>query len=239
MTTDAESATSERPEWSDLTGLLTLAAIAVTAVWFGWRVTVAMSILRDAKPSAPTFDADPSAPYSVPQSVLEEAAGSAAEAARSARHDALMSIFDLPSALLILVAVVLLLLASDLTPGAGLMGPASVILTLLVGAPLLLLLLVAMGFGSLAENMEALPFGDSVDQPASFEMWAKERYGLDIEVQGAADLAPGTAFGLPDGRIAVVEEELVGDGTSATSGLILVERAPEDAQEFPVTGDGH
>ena len=234
MTTDAESATSERPEWSDLTGLLTLAAIAVTVVWFGWRVTVAMSILWGAKSPATTFDADPSAPYSVPQSVLEEAAGSAAEAARSARHDALMSIFDLPSALLILVAVVLLLLASDLTPGAGLMGPAFVILSLPMGA----LFLTILVFGSLRETMEAIPFGDSVDQPASFEMWAEERYGLDIEVQGAADLAPGTEFGLSDGRIAVVEEKLVGDGTSATSGLILVERAPEDAQEFPVTGDG-
>lgn len=53
-----------------------------------------------------------------------------------------------------------------------------------------------------------------------------------------AGIVLGTASGPPDGRIAVVEEELVGDGTSATSGLILVERAPEDAQEFPVTGDG-
>lgn len=234
MTTDAESTTSERPEWSDLTGLLIIVAITAAVVWFGWRAHVAVSILRGAGSSAPTFDADPSAPYSVPQGVLEEAAGSAAEAARSARHDALMSIFDLPSALLILSAVVLLLLAEELTPGAGLLGPPSVILSLLMGA----LLLIILGFGSIRESAESLPLGDSVDQPASFEMWAEERYGLDIEVQDATDLAPGTTFGLSDGRIAVVEEELVGDGTSATSGLILVERAPEDAQEFPVTGDG-
>ena len=235
MTTAAEGTTSERPEWSDLTGLLTLVAIVVTAIWFGWRVSAAVSILRGGESSAPAFDADPSAPYSVPQSVLEEAAGSAAEAARSARHDALMSIFDLPSALLILSAVVLLLLANELTPGSGLLGPAFVIPAIL-GVSLLLIIL---GHGSLAVTSKSLPLGDSVDQPASFEMWAEERYGLDIEVQGAADLAPGTEFGLSDGRIAVVEEELVGDGSSATSGLILVERAPEDAQEFPVTGDGH
>lgn len=232
MTTAAESTTSERPEWSDLTGLLTLAAIAVTAVWFGWRVTVAMSILRGAGSSAPTFDADPSAPYSVPQSVLEEAAGSAAEAARSARHDALMSIFDLPSALLILSAVVLLLLAHELTPGSGLLGPAFVILSLPMGA----LFLTVLAFGSLEETMEALPLGDSVDQPASFEMWAEERYGLDIEVQDAADLAPGTEFGLADGRVAVVQESLAGDGTTTSEGLILVERSPD--AEFPVQGDG-
>lgn len=235
MTTAAEGTASERPEWSALTGLLTVVAIIVTAVWFGWRITVAISILRGAESSAPTFDADPSAPYSVPQSVLEEAAGSAAEAVRSARHDALMSTFDLPSILLFLLAVALFVLANKLAPGGELLGlyfatPA------ILGASLLLIILV---FGSLVETMGDLPLGDSVDQPASFEMWAEERYGLDIEVQNTADLAPGTAFGLSDGRIAVVEEKLVGDGTSATSGLILVERAPEDAQEFPVTGDGH
>lgn len=235
MTTAAEGTASERPEWSALTGLLTVVAIIVTAVWFGWRITVAISILRGAESSAPTFDADPSAPYSVPQSVLEEAAGSAAEAVRSARHDALMSLYDTPSVLLILSAAALFLLAGKLTPGSRLLGPAFVILSLPMGA----LFLTILVFGSLRETMEAIPLGDSVDQPASFEMWAEERYGLDIEVQGAADLAPGTEFGLSDGRIAVVEEELVGDGTSATSGLILVERAPEDAQEFPVTGDGH
>lgn len=235
MTTAAEGTTSERPEWSALTGLLAVVAIIVTAVWFGWRITVAMSILRGAESSAPTFDADPSAPYSVPQSVLEEAAGSAAEAARSAHYDALSSFYDTPSVLLILSAAALLLLAGKLTPGSGLLGPAFVILSLPVGA----LFLTVLVFESLEETMEAIPFGDSVDQPASFEMWAEERYGLDIEVQDAADLAPGTEFGLSDGRIAVVEEELVGDGTSATSGLILVERAPEDAQEFPATGDGH
>lgn len=234
MTTAAEGTTSERPEWSALTGLLTVVAIIVTAVWFGWRITVAISILRGGESSVPTFDADPSAPYSVPQPVLEGAARSAAEAARSARHDALASIFDLPSVLLLLSAVALILLAAKLTPGSGLLGPAFFILALPVGA----LLLIVLVFGSLVETMEDLPLGDSVDQPASFEMWAEERYGLDIEVQGAADLAPGTEFGLSDGRIAVVEEKLVGDGTSATSGLILVERAPEDAQEFPVTGDG-
>ena len=235
MTTAAEGTASERPEWSALTGLLTVVAIIVTAVWFGWRITVAISILRGAESSAPTFDADPSAPYSVPQSVLEEAAGSAAEAVRSARHDALMSTFDLPSILLFLLAVALFVLANKLAPGGELLGPAFFILALPVGA----LLLIVLVFGSLVETMGDLPLGDSVDQPASFEMWAEERYGLDIEVQNTADLAPGTAFGLSDGRIAVVEEKLVGDGTSATSGLILVERAPEDAQEFPVTGDGH
>lgn len=235
MTTAAEGTTSERPEWSALTGLLAVVAIIVTAVWFGWRITVAMSILRGAESSAPTFDADPSAPYSVPQSVLEEAAGSAAEAARSAHYDALSSLYDTPSVLLILSAAALLLLAGKLTPGSRLLGPSFVILSLPIGA----LFLTILVFGTLEETMEAIPFGDSVDQPASFEMWAEERYGLDIEVQGAADLAPGTEFGLSDGRIAVVEEKLVGDGTSATSGLILVERAPEDAQEFPVTGDGH
>lgn len=234
MTTAAEGTTSERPEWSALTGLLAVVAIIVTAVWFGWRITVAMSILRGAESSAPTFDADPSAPYSVPQSVLEEAAGSAAEAARSAHYDALSSLYDTPSVLLILSAAALFVLANKLAPGGELLGlyfatPA------ILGASLLLIILV---FGTLEEAMEAIPFGDSVDQPASFEMWAEERYGLDIEVQGAADLAPGTEFGLSDGRIAVVEEKLVGDGTSATSGLILVERSPEDAQEFPVTGDG-
>lgn len=234
MTINAENTALESPDRSGLARLLIFVAIVVTAVWFGWRITVAMSILRGAESSAPTFDADPSAPYSVPQSVLEEAAGSAAEAARSARHDALSSIFDLPSALLLLSAVVLLLLASELAPGGELLGPSFATPAVLATLPLIILV-----FGSLEETMEAIPFGDSVDQPASFEMWAEERYGLDIEVQDAADLAPGTEFGLSDGRIAVVEEELVGDGTSATSGLILVERAPEDAQEFPVTGDGH
>ena len=232
MTTAAEGTTSERPEWSALTGLLTVVAIIVTAVWFGWRITVAISILRGAESSAPTFDADPSAPYSVPQSVLEEAAGSTAEAARSAHYDALSSFYDTPSVLLILSAAALLLLAGKLTPGSRLLGPSFVILSLPMGA----LFLTVLMFGTLRETMEAIPFGDSVDQPASFEMWAEERYGLDIEVQDAADLAPGTEFGLSDGRIAVVEEELVGDGTSATSGLILVERSP--AEEFPVQGDG-
>lgn len=235
MTINAENAAAENPDREGLATLLTFVAIIVSGIWFGWRALAAMSILRGGKPSATTFDADPSAPYSVPQSVLEEAAGSAAEAARSARHDALASIFDLPSIPLLLLAVALFVLANKLAPGGELLGlyfatPA------ILGASLLLIILV---FGSLVETMEDLPLGDSVDQPASFEMWAEERYGLDIEVQGAADLAPGTEFGLSDGRIAVVEEELVGDGTSATSGLILVERAPEDAQEFPVTGDGH
>lgn len=235
MATTAENTAAESTDRKDMATLLTSVAIIVTAVWFGWRISVAMSILRGAESSAPTFDADPSAPYSVPQPVLEEAAGSAAEAARSARYDALMSTLDLPSILLLLLAVALFVLANKLAPGGELLG-LSFATPAILGVSLPLIILV---FGSLVETMEDLPLGDSVDQPASFEMWAEERYGLDIEVQNTADLAPGTAFGLPDGRIAVVEERLVGDGTSTTSGLILVERAPEDAQEFPVTGDGH
>lgn len=228
MTTNAENTALESPDRSFLARLLILVALVVTGIWFGGRVSTVESILRGGESSAPTFDADPSAPYSVPQSVLEEAA---AEAARSARHDALMSIFDLPSILLLLVAVALFVLAHKIAPGGELLVPSFVI-PVLLGGPLLLIIL---GSGSLAVTSKSL---DSVDQTASFEMWAEERYGLNIEVQDADDLAPGTTFGLPDGRIAVVEEKLVGDGTSATSGLILVERAPEDAQEFPVTGDG-
>lgn len=235
MTINAENTAAESPDREGLATLLTLVAIVVTAIWFGWRAFAAVSILRGGESSAPTFDADPSAPYSVPRSVLEEAAGSAAEAARSARHDALVSVFEPTSILLLLVVVALFVLANRFAPRWELLGPA-------LGTPALLggsLLLIVLASGALEETAESLPLGDSVDQPASFEMWAEERYGLDIEVQDATDLAPGTAFGLSDGRIAVVEEELVGDGSSATSGLILVERAPEDAQEFPVTGDGH
>lgn len=234
MTINAKNAALESPDRSILARLLISVAIVVTAIWFGGRISTAGSILRGGESSAPTFDVDPSAPYSVPQSVLKEAAGSAAEAARSARYDALASIFDPPSILLPLLALALFVLANKIAPGGELLGPSFVIPVLLLGP----LLLIVLGNGSLAVTSKSLPLGDSVDQPTSFEMWAEERYGLDIEVQDAADLAPGTEFSLPDGRIAVVEEELVGDGTSEPSGLILVERAPKDAQEFPVTGDG-
>lgn len=211
-----------------------LAGIATAIWWLIGQRKVAVGILSAQRPAPQDFHADPESAFRIPSAVIRESV----DADVASRWDAMgpisWSILSPDSLRLLVVAIGLLLLARHVQRRI----PANAVIMPLVFAVVLLLLPFA---GSAIASKAIAPAhvagGGHVDSVSSFERWAQERYGLDIDVQSRSEISSGTEFGLADGRVAVVQSSLSGDGTSESDGLILVERSPDD--EFPVQGDGH
>lgn len=226
----SHAAVAERWMRPLLAAILYLVGIASVAWWLlrGWES--ASNIIATLNSAPEVFRADPDSPFGISYETLYSSADdSETSARREVIYEVMRSAFEVESLVLLSLALLALLLARRVNGGISVHA---------VAVPMFLaVLMFCVPVLSVAFFLlPGLPSMKDVDYATSFEQWAEERYGLDIEARSDSDLQPGTEFGLADGRVAVVQESLAGDGTTTSEGLILVERSPD--AEFPVQGDG-